>query len=121
MEKVWHQRSDLHLSLQDFLVEVDLQQPIRCQFLQMPSVAYHLFIVIRSLLSFVNVKQHKFFTIHLLKFEVDNRCRVQLCLYLFAYSLSIAFCISKSYHLIVITDAKHQCSAFAIGKGRYTF
>ena len=72
-------------------------------------------------MSLVNVKQHKLLAIHLFKFKVDGRCRVKFCLYLFAYSFCIDLRISKSNHLVIVTDAKDQCSTFAIGKGRYTF
>ena len=67
------------------------------------------------------MKQHKLLAAHLLKFEVDSRCRIKLGLYLLTYSLRITFCISKSYHLVIVTDTKHQCSALTIGKGRNTF
>ena len=67
------------------------------------------------------MKQHKFLAVHILKFEVDGRYRVKFSLYLLTYSLCVTFSISKSYHLVVVTDTKHQCSALAIGKGRKHF
>ena len=53
------------------------------------------------------MKQHKLLAFNLFKFKVDSRYRVKFCLYLFAYSFGIALCISKTNHLIVITDAKY--------------
>ena len=67
------------------------------------------------------MKQHKLLSAHLLKFEVDGRYRVKFGFYLLTYSLCVTFSISKSYHMVIVTNAKHQCSAFAIGKGRNTF
>lgn len=37
------------------------------------------------------MKQHKLLAVHLLKFEVDGRCRIKLGLYLLTYSLRITF------------------------------
>ena len=67
------------------------------------------------------MKQHKLLAAHLLKFEVDSRCRIKFGFYLLTYSLCVTFSISKSYHLVVVTDTKHQCSSIAICKGRNTF
>ena len=67
------------------------------------------------------MKQHKFLAIDLFKFKIDSRYRVKFCLNFLAYSFSVTFRISKSDHLVIITDTKYQRSTFAIGKGRYTF
>ena len=67
------------------------------------------------------MKQHKLLAIHVLKFEIDDRYRVKFDLYLLTYSLCVTFSISKSYHLVIVTDTKYQSSALTIGKGRNTF
>lgn len=92
-----------------------IANPYKCQSLLVTDI------IIWCLLSFIDMKQHKFLTIHFLKFEVDGRYRVKFGLYLLTYSLCVTLSISKSYHLVVVTNTKHKCSTLAIGKGRNTF
>ena len=67
------------------------------------------------------MKQHKLLSIHFIKFEVDSRYRIKLGLYLLTYPLCITFSISKSYHMVIVTNAKHNVPPSPLAKAETLF
>ena len=74
-----------------------------------------------SLLSNERCNRYKLLSVNVFVFYIDSWHRIKFVLYVFTYFFGITFCISKPYYLVIITNAKYQCAALTIGKGRYTF